>query len=179
MIIVGLLTILNSFLGLWASLDPVNRPNAVRLYPAALVIITICMVVMGLKVWVQTLTMHRDFQERWQDGTWGEDIRLAFQMGGKCCGFTTIMDNPVLSETCFLGTGAPPCAPWVWEYGDSYLRNIYTCIFALVIVDVIAFLCGVVLTEVRAEESRYIRIRGKAGSSDGLVEPPSYISATQ
>lgn len=71
------------------------------------------------------------------------------------------MDAPAISETCFANSTLGGCQEFVFSYADSYLRNIYSLIFGLVVFYVIGFLSGVVIIQARNEEARFERLAQK------------------
>ncbi|RKP11745.1 Tetraspanin/Peripherin [Piptocephalis cylindrospora] len=152
-----------AFIGLWGHLDPVRRKTSLLVFCCLVIGIILASIILGGSVWFTTLTMHDDFATRWRT-IWSPSLRKAFQeaRGDKfCCGWTGPEDSPSISDTCFANSTLGGCQDYVFSYADSYLRNIYSLIFGLVVFYVIGFLTGVVVIQARNQEARFERLAQK------------------
>jgi len=107
--------------------------------------------------------MHDDSGNNWRN-SWSYNLRRSFQEfapDAPCCGFTSPRDAPALTDVCFEQSALPGCQDLVFAYADSYLRNIYTFIFGLTILDFIVFLMGVIFVQARNDEARFEKMAKK------------------
>lgn len=58
----------------------------------------------------------------------------------------------------------------VFQYADTYLRNIYTCVFGSVIIDVFVFFAGIVVIQAANEEERYEKMAHKVMAVSGEMK---------
>ncbi|ORY07846.1 hypothetical protein K493DRAFT_250847 [Basidiobolus meristosporus CBS 931.73] len=151
---VGALTVVSSLIGFYASLRPVRRKNILVVF-AWLIIFVICIeLFLGAAIWFRSLNIRGSFSDKW--GTWDMVLKVAFQEADNCCGYYNAQDRPADSATCHMAS-IPHigCVDAIHIYTDNYLRNIYTCLFGFVAVDVFAFLACVVLIQARNDQERY------------------------
>ncbi|KAK9768481.1 hypothetical protein K7432_000822 [Basidiobolus ranarum] len=151
---VGALTVISSLTGFFASIRPVRRKNILVVF-AWLIAFVICIeLFLGAAIWFRSLNIRGSFSEKWR--TWDPVLKVAFQEADGCCGYYNAQDDPSDSAFCRI-TNVPHtgCVDAIHIYTDNYLRNIYTCLFGFVAVDVFAFLACVVLIQARNDQERY------------------------
>jgi len=163
LIVGGIVITLTSLVGFWGYARPIQRKFALLSLCYLIVAVIIACIFLGLGVWYQTLTYHDDTGDRWRK-QWNYGLRRAFQDYEKdtpCCGFNDPRDFPAITDICFEQSALPGCQDIVFQYGDSYLVQIYIFIFGLTFLDTFAFLAAVIFLQARNDEARFERMAQK------------------
>ncbi|KAJ1888325.1 hypothetical protein LPJ66_008638 [Kickxella alabastrina] len=151
----GIYVGVNVVVGIIGSLSPLTRKRWLSAYVWLAAIAILVETGMGIWLWSRTLNIDDLHGYNWRN-LWSDDIKLIFQNEGKCCGYLSPLDSPVLnSATCENIQDAYGCMTAVNNYAHNYLTYVYTCMFCFVFVDVSAMLSGMVLLVIRNDEERW------------------------
>ncbi|RKP07569.1 Tetraspanin/Peripherin [Thamnocephalis sphaerospora] len=164
LIAIGSIVLFTALVGYFAYLQPVTRKPLMITFCFAVIGIVVVQVIMGILVWYKTLTMYDGFGSHWR--AWDEELRDNFQRLNEhapCCGFANPTDFAAPSAVCSASTPStiPGCQATVYTYADSYLRNIYTCIFIFVFIGIFDFFTAVMVVQAASDEERYEKISQK------------------
>jgi hypothetical protein len=158
----GLITV-TGILGCVAYWNPMRFRRAISVYCLLVISLALTCIGLGVGIWYQTLTMHDDSGDYWRT-SWSYNLRKSFQEfspDAPCCGFTSPRDAPAITDVCFEQSALPGCQDLVFTYADSYLRNIYTFIFGLTVLDAIVFLMAVIFLQAVNDEVRFEKMARK------------------
>jgi len=121
--------------------------------------------ILGLSVWVDTLTTTARLGHAWS--LQAASTQSLLQTVFKCCGYlnstSPAFQPDSVCTTAIVAAQRQGCSVPFSNYANSYLGMIFTASFGIVVVDIILFLCVAMLIRTRNEEIRYRHLDAKQG----------------
>ncbi|KAI9505262.1 Tetraspanin family-domain-containing protein [Coemansia spiralis] len=145
-----------SLVGIVGAMSPLSRKRWLLAYNWLLSTTILLETGVGLWMWARTLDINGLYAFNWRN-LWSSDVKQSFQDAYQCCGYLSSKDSPVLSSASCKNPDASSygCMVFVHDYARGSLSYIYTCVFAFVLVDVVAMLAGLIVLTIRNDEERW------------------------
>ncbi|EPS41965.1 hypothetical protein H072_4018 [Dactylellina haptotyla CBS 200.50] len=150
------------------SLPALLLPQSVfwlRLHGWLLVICAIYSLVLGLMIWVDTLTERAQMFEAWTDV--GPTVQTLLQERFNCCGYLSAMEPLFVTDaTCpnaLAASQTKPCVGPFTNYQDWFFNTTFTILFGIVGLDFIMLCMTAMVVKQRNEIRRYRKLDEKKG----------------
>ncbi|KAK4519901.1 acyl-CoA-binding protein (ACBP)/diazepam binding inhibitor (DBI)/endozepine (EP) [Mucor velutinosus] len=138
-------------------------------------------VIIGIRIYQAAANAAKYLSDIWP--TASASYRLNLQNQFYCCGYQTIMDGVVASDTCqptsSLTSNLPPCAPALQGFVKSTFGKVYLAVFAALALELLAMsnaitlLCTGSHTDQDEEDERRKRRKSGIRLDDMTVDTPT------
>lgn len=126
--------------------------------------------IIGLDLWIITLTMRDEFSTIWNSQT--TNIQELMQTSFQCCGyFNSSSPAFVTDATCPSPASAAlmrGCSVPLVSFGNTFVDNIFTGVFGMVGIQALLVMCTACLLKDRKERERFQHIDEKRGARGGF-----------
>jgi len=150
------------------SLPAFALPNSrtwLKIHSWGVVVCLVFTLVLGLMEWIQTLTTRANLEEMW--GHQSDVTQSMLQQKFDCCGYiNSTFPLYVPDVTCtndIIAASKEGCVTAFSNYGEAWLKNLFTAAFGVVGMDVVLLLCAAMVIRYRKEQLRYRLIDQKWG----------------
>ncbi|KAJ2708993.1 hypothetical protein H4R19_004472 [Coemansia spiralis] len=144
-VFVGLYVSTTALLGVYAALAPLKRKRLLHAYVGLLGLGILIMVFVSLWLWMYTLNINDYYGTMWRE-QWSDDVKLAFENNGNCCGYLSRDDHPVASApACQDQSIKHGCMYPVIFYGQDCHRYIYAGLITFSIISLFCAATGLLL----------------------------------
>ncbi|KAI9291102.1 hypothetical protein K502DRAFT_353311 [Neoconidiobolus thromboides FSU 785] len=160
LLVLGLFILLTSLFGVVGAWRPIKYKNLVTLLGWSLLIAIIYELVLGLCIWMLTMTPQAHFTNKWRQ--WSVEERAIVQYKGKCCGLSNSTDNIVPMKQCHTNNGSSGCLIYLTKLSSSIYVDIYTTLFVFILLNFFVLLSSAILSQVRSDVERYEKAMEKS-----------------
>ncbi|KAI1339300.1 hypothetical protein F5Y15DRAFT_416170 [Xylariaceae sp. FL0016] len=126
--------------------------------------------IIGLDLWVLTLTLKATYSKMWNTQTAG--VQDLMQTAFNCCGFQNSTSPAFVTDAICPSPAAaallPGCATALNSFGQTFIDNIFTAVFGMVGIDLLLIMATACLLKERKEQERFRHIDEKAGARGGF-----------
>ncbi|KAJ2789517.1 hypothetical protein H4R21_006720 [Coemansia helicoidea] len=144
-VFIGLYIAATSMLGVFAALAPLKRKRLLHIYVGLLGLGIVIMVCVSLWLWTYTLDINGYYGQMWRT-QWSDDIKLAFENDGSCCGYLSRDDSPMASApACVDQSIKHGCMYTVIFYGQACHSYIYAGLITCSIISLFSAIAGLML----------------------------------
>ncbi|CEP08080.1 hypothetical protein [Parasitella parasitica] len=159
----------------------IRKTTVTYLYMIIIIGALVFQVLIGIRVYQKAANAAHYLSDLWPVAS--ASYRLNLQNQFSCCGYQTIIDNYVESDTCqptaSLTSKLPPCAPALQSFVKSTFGKVYLAIFAALALELLAMSNAITLlctgSHVDQDEEDDRRKRRKSGIrlDDMTVDTPT------
>ncbi|KAF3161632.1 phospholipid scramblase 1 [Orbilia oligospora] len=150
------------------SLPAVLLPQSLfwlRLHGWMLVVCAVYSLVLGILVWVDTLTERAQMYQAWIDV--GPTVQTLLQQKFECCGYVSAMEPLFVTDkvcpNALAASQTKPCVGPFTAFEDEFFNTVFTALFGIVGLDFVMLCCTAMVINQRKEQRRYRRIDEKRG----------------
>ncbi|KAK6354891.1 phospholipid scramblase 1 [Orbilia brochopaga] len=138
-----------------------------RIHGWFVMICAVYSLVLGVLVWVDTLTERAAMFQAWKDI--GPSVQTLLQERFQCCGYISAMEPLfVTDDVCpnaLVASQTKPCVGPFTAFQDEFFNTVFTILFGIVAVDFVMLCCTAMVINQRREQRRYRKIDEKRGLS--------------
>ncbi|KAJ6261271.1 hypothetical protein Dda_3940 [Drechslerella dactyloides] len=136
-----------------------------RVHGWFVMICAIYSLVLGILVWVDTLTERAAMFEAWK--AIGPAVQTFLQERFQCCGYLSAMEPLFVTDvTCpnaLQASQTKPCVGPFTAFQDEFFNTVFTALFGVVALDFVMLCCTAMVINQRREQRRYRKIDEKRG----------------
>ncbi|KAK6538957.1 phospholipid scramblase 1 [Orbilia ellipsospora] len=136
-----------------------------RVHGWLLVACAIYSLVLGLIIWVATLTERAQMFTAWDDV--GPSVQTLLQQKFQCCGYLSAMQPLFVTDsTCpnaLAASQTRPCVGPFTAFEDEFFNTVFTALFGIVGIDFVMLCCTAMVVKERNEIRRWRKIDEKKG----------------
>ncbi|KAK6361594.1 phospholipid scramblase 1 [Orbilia blumenaviensis] len=150
------------------SLPALALPQSVfwlRLHGGMLVVCAVYSLILGILVWIDTLTERQQMYEAWTEV--GPAVQTLLQQKFQCCGYINPMEPLFVTDSvcpnALKASETRPCVGPFTAFEDEFFNTVFTTLFGIVGLNFVMLCCTAMVINQRKEQRRYRRIDEKRG----------------
>ncbi|KAF3917940.1 hypothetical protein ABW20_dc0109934 [Dactylellina cionopaga] len=136
-----------------------------RMHGWLLVVSAVYSLILGILIWLDTLTERAQMYQAWTDV--GPSVQTLLQQKFRCCGYLNSMEPLFVTDSvctnALVASQTRPCVGPFTTFEDLYFNTAFTLLFGVVALDFVVLCCTAMVIKDRKEQRRYKKIDEKRG----------------